>query len=442
MLKDTIVAIATPLAMGAISIIRMSGDEAIEIADKLCSRSLINVDSHTVTYAHIKDPVSSEIVDEVLINVFRAPKTYTREDIVEINCHGGVYVTKHILELCYSLGARPANPGEFTQRAFLNGRIDLTQAEAVNDLIEARHGVGAKLAIDGVKGSVKKLIDPLVEQILDLIANIEVNIDYPEYEDIEMITSDILLPNIEDWLTKIDHILETSMQSQLMREGIATAIIGQPNAGKSSLLNALLEEDKAIVTDIAGTTRDIVEGQVHFKGYTLNLVDTAGIRETEDKIEQLGIQRSRKAIDDAQLVILVVDASVGENAEDEKLWELASGKERIKVYNKSDLKRVDGINISASNNEIESLLDEIASRYEENKLSIAQPTLANERQIGWMRKAKLQMLQAKEALESGIELDMVEIDIQAAYTSLKEILGEVHRDDLLDTLFSKFCLGK
>ena len=337
MLKDTIAAISTAAVDGAISIVRLSGDDAIEIANSIASINLLNKKSHTISYGFIVDPITLQEIDEVLFSVFKAPKTFTREDIVEINCHGGRFVTKKILSLCLMQGARLAEPGEFTRRAFLNGRIDLTQAEAINDMILADSNENMKLAIHGIKGSVKKLLDPLLENILDIIANIEVNIDYPEYDDVEMLTNDVVLPKAKAWLDSIDTILDRAQSGKIMKEGIRTAIVGKPNVGKSSLLNALLEEDKAIVTDIAGTTRDIVEGHIHLGGLTLNLIDTAGIRDTEDVVEKIGIQRSLQAMEDAQLVIVVLDGSRPLDEQDDELLEMTKEKTRIVVYNKNDL---------------------------------------------------------------------------------------------------------
>lgn len=443
MLQDTIAAISTAYVDGAISIIRMSGDDAIRIADSIASAHIKEKESHTISYSYIIDPDTKEEVDEVLISVFRAPKTFTREDLVEINCHGGRFITKKILRLCLAQGARLAEPGEFTQRAFLHGRIDLTQAEAINDMITANSNENVKIAMHGIKGSVRKLLDPLIQELLDIIANIEVNIDYPEYDDVEQLSNDIILPMAEAWQKRIQHIIATAESGQILKEGIKTAIVGKPNVGKSSLLNALLEEEKAIVTDIAGTTRDIVEGHIHLQGLTLNLIDTAGIRETEDVVEKIGIERSLQAIEDAQLVIVVLDSSRAMDKEDEELLELTKDKTRILVYNKSDLSKAeDGICISASLHEITPLIDEIHRLFDKHRLVLQEPLLANERQISLMMKANASMKQAITAMKEGMELDVVEIDIQDAYTSLKEILGEVHREDLLDTLFSNFCLGK
>ncbi|MEG1732392.1 MAG: tRNA uridine-5-carboxymethylaminomethyl(34) synthesis GTPase MnmE [Longicatena sp.] len=443
MLNDTIVAISTAAVDGAISIVRMSGDQAIEIADSICSTNLLEKESHSVSYGFIMDPLTKEEVDEVLVSIFRAPKTFTREDIVEINCHGGRFITKKILRLCLMQGASLATPGEFTKRAFLNGRIDLTQAEAINDMIVADSNENIKLAMHGIRGSVRKLLEPLLQNILDIIANIEVNIDYPEYDDVEQLTNDQILPKANAWLESIHHILDTAQSGQIIKEGIKTAIVGKPNVGKSSLLNALLEEDKAIVSEVAGTTRDIVEGHIHLHGLTLNLIDTAGIRETQDIVEKIGIKRSLKAIQEAQLSIVVLDNSRAFDEQDQELLELTKDKTRIIVHNKTDvLENEEGIGISASKQEIKPLLDEIHRLFDKHQLVMKEPILANERQISLMMKAEKCMLHAIEAMRDGMELDVVEIDIQEAYTALKEILGEVHREDLLDTLFANFCLGK
>lgn len=442
MFENTIAAISTSLQDGAISIIRLSGDKAIEITQKIFDLNIMNAKSHTIHYGFIID-TDKNPVDEVLISIFRAPKTYTREDIVEINCHGGTFITRKILSMVLSAGADLAKPGEFTQRAFYHGRIDLSQAEAVQDMIEASNNTAASMAIHGIKGSVKKLLQPLIDDLMDIIAQIEVNIDYPEYEDVEQLTTNDLLPKTNDWLDKIDHILARVQTGQMLKKGIDTIIVGKPNVGKSSLLNALLEEDKAIVTDIAGTTRDLVEGQIHIGSVQLNLIDTAGIRESNDKIEQIGIEKSQEKLKDAKLVLLVFDGSKELDEEDKQLLELTKDKMRLIIYNKLDKTEADkdGIWISAANKEIQPLIDALENLYHEDLLK-EDPLLSNERQIGLLNQAKEDMLRAKEAMDMMVEPDLIEIDIQAAHDHLKEILGEVHREDLLDTLFSKFCLGK
>ena len=444
---DTIAAISTAMTNSGIGIVRLSGEDAFSIIDKIYKgkspKLLSEQKSHTIHYGYILDD-DKEVVDEVLVSVFHGPKTYTTEDIVEINCHGGVYITRKILSLVLSHGATMAKPGEFTQRAFYHGRIDLSQAEAVEDMIEASNDTASHMAIQGIQGSVKKLLEPLIEDILNIIAQIEVNIDYPEYEDVEQLTTEELLPMTKQWLTKLDKILSRAQCGQLAKKGIDTVLIGRPNVGKSSLLNALLEEDKAIVTDIAGTTRDLVEGQIHIGPAQFNLIDTAGLRKSSDAIEQIGIEKAQEKLAQAQLVLLILDGSQPLTKEDEDLLEQTKDKNRLIIYNKKDVKsekHPDGIWISAQNKEIDALLEAMKDLYQQDVLT-EQPLLSNERQIGLLNQAKQDMLQAKEAMEQGVEPDLVEIDIQAAHDHLKEILGEVHREDLLDTLFSKFCLGK
>lgn len=447
MLNDTIAAISTALQDGAISVIRISGPDSLAIAGRLFSRRVDDQPTHTVRYGYIIDPISKEAVDEVLLTVFRAPKTFTREDVVEISGHGGRYITRRILALVLAEGARLADPGEFTRRAFLNGRIDLTQAEAVMDMIDADSSQQAQLAIQGIRGSIRRLIEPLSEALLNIIANIEVNIDYPEYEDAEQLTWESVLPQARSWLIRMDEILQRAESGRIMKKGVKTVILGKPNVGKSSLLNALLEEDKAIVTEIAGTTRDLVEGEIHLRNVTLHLIDTAGIHQTEDRVEQIGIERSMKALEEAELILIVLDASRPQDDEDRRLLDLTEGRNRIVVVNKKDLApqaedRSGTISICAAQNQIEPLIEQINQRYEHHHAKLELPSLANERQIALARQARQSMAQAVNALQEGAELDLVTIDLQAAYMALKEIVGEASREDLLDALFSKFCLGK
>ena len=443
MLFDTICAIATPLAMGAISIIRISGPDALESANRLTRLDLLKQKGNTITHTFVYDPKTNMDVDEVLVSVFLNGKSYTGEDSVEINCHGGIYITKKVLTLLLENGCRMARPGEFTQRAFLNGKMDVTQAEAVNELIRAEDDHASQMAMHAIKGSVKSLIEPFLDDLLDIIAQIEVNIDYPEYDDVAQLTKDEVLPKCREWIKDIDAILAKAKSGKIMKEGIKTAIVGKPNVGKSSLLNALLEEDKAIVTDVAGTTRDTVEGTVRLENVTLHLIDTAGIRESEDVIEKIGIEKSKQAIQESELVIVLLDGSLPLDEKDEELLVLTKEKTRIIAYNKKDLaKQDDRLCISALNHDIDALIDKINAMYEEHTIALSTPTLQNERQIALMQQARQYMIQAKEALEKGMELDVVTIDLQAAYEAMKDIIGEASRDDLLDTLFSNFCLGK
>ncbi|MBD5423751.1 MAG: tRNA uridine-5-carboxymethylaminomethyl(34) synthesis GTPase MnmE [Allobaculum sp.] len=447
-------AIATPLAASAISIIRLSGPDALSIVDQMCTRNVADQKSHTIQYGFIIDQ-DQAFIDEVLISVFRAPKSYTCEDVVEINAHGGPYVARQVLQRALSLGARLANPGEFTQRAFLNGRIDLSQAEAVEDMIEASNEGARRQAIDSIRGEIRKLLEPLIEELMNLIANIEVNVDYPEYEDAEQLTAQTLLPRSKGLLEQMDALLACSKKGFALQDGIQTVIIGRPNVGKSSLLNALLHEEKAIVTDIAGTTRDLVEGRLLVGPFALNLVDTAGIRQGADQIEQIGIEKSRQSMEKADLILLVLDGSQPLDSQDYDLLEQTKDKKRIVLINKQDLPEAFSldslllqerdqeriISISAKDGDIAPLERALEELFDADGF-VWQPRLSNERQIGLLQQARQDLLNAKEAMELGVEPDLIEMDLLASHDHLKEILGEVHRDDLLDTLFSRFCLGK
>ena len=441
MFNDTIAAIATANATGAVSVIRISGDEAISIASSLIGKDLSNKEGYTITYGTIKE--NGESIDDVLVSVFREPRSYTGEDVIEIGCHGGLYITRKILSLVIGNGARMARRGEFTERAFLNGKMDLAQAEGVNDLINASDEVNAKSAIHSLKGSVSKILKPLEEDLTQIISNIEVNIDYPEYDDVRQLTEEEILPMTEKWLVDIHKVIVEAQKAVNIREGIDTVILGRPNVGKSSLLNALLEEDKAIVTDIAGTTRDIVEGTVRLDGITLNLIDTAGIHEANDIVEKIGIDKSLQALDKAELVIVVLDGSQELTEEDHELLTMTENKNRIIAYNKNDKSFIhEGISISAINGDVEALTNAIKEKYE-NELYLANTdTLNNERQIGLALQAEASMKNAIQTLKDGMELDLVTIDLEKAWTSLKEITGKVGKEDLLDEIFSRFCLGK
>lgn len=441
MMNDTIAAIATANATGAVSIIRISGEEAILIASELINKDLSKKEGYTITFGTVQE--DNEVVDEVLVSIFRAQKSYTGEDVVEIGCHGGLFITRKILSLCLGKGARLARRGEFTERAFLNGKMDLSQAEGVNDLINATDEVNAKSAMHSLKGSVSKILKPLEEDLTQIISNIEVNIDYPEYDDVHQLTEDEILPKAKTWLKDIQKLIDEAKKAVNIREGIDTVILGRPNVGKSSLLNALLEEDKAIVTDIAGTTRDIVEGTVRLDGITLNLIDTAGIHESNDIVEKIGIDKSLQALEKAELVIVVIDGSEALTDEDHKLLEMTKNKNRIVVYNKND-KAVqhDGISISAINGDVEALTNAIKEKYEKELYLASSDTLNNERQIGLAIQAEQSMKNAIRTLEDGMELDLVTIDLENAWTSLKEITGKAGKEDLLDEIFSRFCLGK
>ncbi len=445
-MEDTICAISTASGMGAISIIRVSGKEAIEIVSKIFKGpDLKKVKSHTIHYGFICD--KEETIDEVLVNIMLAPKTYTKEDIVEINSHGGVNTTNKILELLLEAGCRLAEPGEFTKRAFLNGRIDLTQAESVNDLINASSDKQRSLALNNLKGTLNQKIRNIRKEIVDIIANIEVNIDYPEYEDIEVVTKDLLMPKIKQLLEKLKAMLGAAKDSRMIKEGINIAIVGKPNVGKSSILNRLLDEEKAIVTNIAGTTRDIVEGSISLQGFLINFIDTAGIRKTTDRVEKIGVQKSKRVLKEADLVILVLNGHEKISGEDENLIKSINKKKRIIFINKSDLKmniKLESEYIVGNTKDdkgLDSLKEAIIKKLNLEHINKDMTYLSNVRQIDLLKKALKSLEEALNNLET-MPVDMALIDIKNAWNLLGEITGEVYQDELIDTLFSNFCLGK
>lgn len=455
---DTIAAISTPPGEGAISIVRMSGEEAVSIAQKVFSgRDLTKVKSHTINYGHLVDPKTGEEIDEVMVSVMIAPKTFTREDVVEINCHGGIVPTNRILQLLLVNGARLAEPGEFTKRAFLHGRIDLTQAESVMDLIRAKTDRSMKIALNQLDGNLSHLINALRKDILDVLAQVEVNIDYPEYDDVEEMTTKLLKEKAEEIGIRIGQLLKTASQGKIMREGLATALVGRPNVGKSSLLNHLLHEDKAIVTDVAGTTRDVIEEYVNVSGVPLKLIDTAGIRETDDKVERIGVERSKKAIEQADLVLLVLNAAEELTEEDLTLLGMTNDKKRIIILNKTDLEeRIDRNRLAeiSGNSPVCStsiLKNEGMDRLEKaitdlffNGIENSQSTVlvTNARHVALLRKAQNSLDSVLEGISSGMPVDLVQIDMTEAWNLLGEITGDSYEDELLDQLFSQFCLGK
>lgn len=443
---DTICAIATPYGESSISIIRISGNDAISIVNKIFSRDLNKFKSHTINYGHIKDE-NNNIIDEVLISVFKKPKSYTAEDVVEINSHGGIYSTNRILKLLLDNNARLAEPGEFTKRAFLNGRIDLTKAEAVMDIINSKNEKALILANKNLRGQVFNLIKELQKEILGLIAHIEVNIDYPEYEDIEEMNNVILKPKVFDVINKINNIIEKSKIGRIIQEGVKTVILGKPNVGKSSLLNYLLDENKAIVTDIAGTTRDLIEGYLNIGGITLKLIDTAGIHDTKDLVESIGITKTKESLKEADLVILVLD-STNINKEDYDLLELTKDKVRIILLNKIDLNNQiefeDSIKVSILKEQnLDFLEKEIIKKVGLHNLNYKDLTyLSNIRHINKLEQALKHLKDALDSIDINNTVDIVEIDLKNAWTRLGEILGNISTDSLLDELFANFCLGK
>lgn len=446
---DTICAISTAMSASAINIIRISGEDSIKIVNGILSGlDLSKKEGNTISYGLIKDE-SGNTVDEVLVSLFRAPKSYTKEDLVEINTHGGAYVTTQVLELLLKAGARLAEPGEFTKRAFLNGRIDLSQAEAVMDMIDSSTKSSLLLANRALKGDIKVLVENLRMEIEDLLLHITVNIDYPEYTDELQITNDLIKEKTKYLISKIEKIIEEAESLRYYKEGIKTVILGKPNVGKSSLLNALLKENKAIVTSYSGTTRDIVEGDINLGGIILHLIDTAGIRKTDDPIEKIGIEKSIEKLNEAELVLLVLDQSQELSSEDKELLDKTKNKTRIIIANKSDLPRSFGvvenaIDISSLNGEgIEDLKEKIKSIFIKDSINLSGDlVVSSTRHIAIMSKALSSLKEARKNAINGDFLDMVEIDLRDAYNVLGEIIGRGSPDELIDELFSKFCLGK
>ncbi|TPE37775.1 tRNA uridine-5-carboxymethylaminomethyl(34) synthesis GTPase MnmE [Streptococcus xiaochunlingii] len=451
---DTIAAISTPLGEGAIGIVRLSGTDSFKIAQKIFKgKDLNSVASHTLNYGHIVDPDKDEILDEVMVGAMRSPKTFTREDIIEINTHGGIAVTNEILQLVIREGARLAEPGEFTKRAFLNGRVDLTQAEAVMDIIRAKTDKAMNIAVKQLDGSLSDLINNTRQEILNTLAQVEVNIDYPEYDDVEEATTEIILEKTTEFEALLTNLLKTARRGKILREGISTAIIGRPNVGKSSLLNNLLREEKAIVTDIEGTTRDVIEEYVNINGVPLKLVDTAGIRETEDIVERIGVERSRKALKEADLVLLVLNASEPLTDQDRQLLEISQDSNRIILLNKVDLPQqieldeipADHIKISVLKNQnINQIEDRINALFFENAGLVEQDAtyLSNARHISLIEKAVESLQAVNEGLAMGMPVDLLQVDLTRTWEILGEITGDAAPDELITQLFSQFCLGK
>ena len=448
-MNDTIAAISTALGVGAISIIRVSGDKSIEIVNKIFDKDLEKVKSHTIVYGHIVD--NENIIDEVLVSVMKSPKTFTTEDVIEINCHGGIATTNKVLELLLKNGARMAEAGEFTKRAFLNGRIDLLEAEGVMDLIDSKTEASRKLAMSALSGNVSRMISNLRNQMIEIITNIEVNIDYPEYEDILVVTTDMINSSITSLEEKLIKILKEAENGKIIKNGINTLIIGRPNVGKSSLLNKLLNEEKAIVTDIEGTTRDIVEGNISLDGIELNIIDTAGIRKTDNIVEQIGVNRSLSLIDKADLIILVLNNNEKLTEDDYKLLDSTNDKKRIIFINKNDLPK--NMNLDIVDNVvygstmqifgINALKDKIKELFNMEEIEKGDFNyLSNARHIATIHECISVVESIKEGLKNGLPIDILEIDIKKIWELLGNLIGESYDEELLDNLFSRFCLGK
>ncbi len=447
-MEDTIAAISTALGVGAISIIRLSGKDAVNIVDKLFDGDLKNAKTHTIHYGHIVS--NGELIDEVLVSVMLEPKTFTRENVVEINCHGGISTTEKVLELVLSNGARLAEPGEFTKRAFLNGRIDLMQAEGVMNLIESKTDLSRSTSMKQLNGTASNLISSLRSELIDIISNIEVNIDYPEYEDIEVVTNNKILPKIKEFKDKIKKIIKESENGKIINEGINIGIIGKPNVGKSSLLNALLEEDKAIVTEIEGTTRDIVEGKFILDGIVCNVIDTAGIRKTDDIVESIGVNKSLETIKKADLIIYMLNNNEELNDNDKELLEKIKDKKHFIVINKIDLDnklKIDeenAIKVSITKGiGIEKIKNKIIEMFNLEMINTKDMTyLSNARSIALLNKVLNIINDCIENIEKELPIDIIEMDLKNSWSILGEIIGETYTDELIDEIFSRFCLGK
>ena len=438
---ETIVALATAPIKSALSIVRLSGDDVLDVVSKCCSKDLRDIKERTILYASIVD--KGEKVDDVVLLVYKGPKSFTGEDSVEIICHGSPLIAKQIVEVCMQNGARMATNGEFSSRAFMHNKIDLVQAEAINDVINATTKEAKKLNLLSLDGKTSELLKPIKTRLADILSLIEVNIDYPEYEDIEVANKDKVVAVSNELVEKIDLLIADGQKAQIINEGVKVAIVGKPNVGKSSLLNAFLGEDRAIVTEVAGTTRDVIEGHVNIDGVVLHLYDTAGIHESNDRIESIGIEKSKKTINDADVVIVVLDGSNELDDEDKQILEYTKELHPIVVYNKSDLaSQGDRLSISALNNNIEPLIKKIKEVIGLDEISFSKPALNNARQIGLLKKAKEAILKAKLDAENDLTIDLVSVSLLEAYTAILEILGEANQMDLAKEIFSRFCVGK
>ena len=438
---ETIVALATAPIKSALGIVRLSGDDVLDVVSKCFSKDLRNITDKTIFYGSIVD--ENEKIDDVVLLAYKGPKSFTGEDSVEIICHGSSLIYKQIIETCIKNGARMATNGEFSSRAYMHNKIDLVQAEAINDVINSTTKEAKKLNLMSLDGKTSALIRPIKTKIADILSLIEVNIDYPEYEDIEVANKDTIINIVNEIIPQIDELIDDGEKAKIINEGIKVALVGKPNVGKSSLLNAFLGEDRAIVTDIAGTTRDVVEGSANIDGVILHLFDTAGIRESNDKIESIGIEKSKKTIQEADIVVVVLDSTSNLDEEDRQILEYTKEYNPIVVYNKNDESSSNNeLSISALNNEIEPLIKAIKERIGLTEKSFSKPALNNARQLGLLAKAKESLLKAKEDAENNLTVDLISTSLFDAYASILEILGEANQIDLAKEIFSRFCVGK
>ncbi|HHT66844.1 MAG TPA: tRNA uridine-5-carboxymethylaminomethyl(34) synthesis GTPase MnmE [Erysipelotrichaceae bacterium] len=438
---ETIVALATAPIKSALAVIRLSGDDVFEVVNKCCKKDILEIKERTIVYTSIVD--EEEKIDDVILLLYRAPKSFTGEDSIEIICHGSPLICKQIIEVCLKNGARMATNGEFSSRAFMHNKIDLVQAEAINDVINSTTREASRLNLLSLDGKTSELLKPIKTQLADIISLIEVNIDYPEYEDIEVANKNKVMTVCESLIKRIDELIDDGEKAQIINEGIKVAIVGKPNVGKSSLLNALLGEDRAIVTDIAGTTRDVVRGEANIGGVVLHLFDTAGIHDSNNLIETIGIEKTKKTIRDADVVVVVLDGSADISDEDQKILDYVKEYQPIIVYNKADIAKKKGkLCISALNNDIEPLIDEIKKRIGIDEKVFSTPALNNTRQIGLLKKARESLIKAYQDAEEDLTIDLISTSLFDAYTSVLEILGEANQIDLAKEIFSRFCVGK
>lgn len=442
---DTITALATAPMISAIALIRVSGQQALEIVSRCFSKDLTSLQERQIVYGYIVD--EQEKIDEVLLNVYPGNKSYTGENMVEIQCHGSMIIVRQILSILVKQGARLAERGEFTARAFYNGKIDLVQAEAVNDMIHAKTEEAKALALLSLQGKTSHILIPIKEKIADLLSHIEVNIDYPEYEDIEEVTMEEVITTVDSLQQSIQQFIKDGKQGKRIRDGVTIAIAGKPNVGKSSLLNTLMKENKAIVTDIAGTTRDIVEGDIQLHGVPIHILDTAGIHSSQDQIESIGIEKANQAIENADIVILLFDGTKEEDEEDRLLLKKTETKKRILLYNKEDQiaeanKDQQKLYISAKEGKIDALKEKLWSMLELDEEAYKRPSFANERQLGLLGKVEQELQKAKEDVCNGYTLDLVAVAVQEAYQNILAILGEAKGNDFTEEIFSRFCVGK
>ena len=440
---ETIVALATPPMKSALAVVRLSGDDCFEVVSKCFSKSILNIDKRTLLVGSIVD--GDKKIDDVVLCVYKGPKSFTGEDSVEIICHGSTLISHQIIEILLQKGARLATNGEFSSRSFIHQKIDLIQAEAINDAINATTKEAKDLSMLSLSGETSKLIVPIKIKLADIMSLIEVNIDYPEYQDIEVANKDMIVKYCDEINSSVDKLISEGEQARIIKDGIKVAIVGKPNVGKSSLLNALVGEEKAIVTDIAGTTRDVVEGEINLKGIVLHLLDTAGIRDVEDKVESIGVERSKKTLKEAELVIVVLDGSKELEQEDKEILEMTENTNRIIVYNKADQissQKENKIYISALQNNIDPLVKEIYKNIGLDEQAFSRPALNNARQIGLLKRVKESLLKAKEDAQNDLTVDLISVSLLDAYSSILEILGETNQMDLSKEIFSRFCVGK